>query len=261
MTEPVRAGAGDWPLDTSGCPGWDQIDPPVRGLAASVASELLWILSGRRFGLTTLTVRPYRCGGGDGSEFWRLAPHLPGLLYGRHVSWCGCPRPGCSCSPRWCGVGLVGPVHDVNAVRVDGQVVPPAAYVVHDHRWLLRVDGRTWPGCQDLRAADDEPGAFAVTYRRGVPVPAGGRWVGGQLACELAKAALSDKECRLPRRVQSVVRQGVQRTFVDPAQLAKDGMTGRPEVDQWLGAVNPNRLPRDSVVWSPDLPAVRRRTA
>jgi hypothetical protein len=231
-------------------------------MAGSVATELLWMLSGRRYGLTELTVRPcWRVDDFDG-DFWRLVPHLPLWPYGWAAApWCGCSRPGCGCTRRPNEVGLAGPVHDVVQVRVDGQTVPPAGYQVYDHRWLLRVDGENWPERQDLTAADDRPGGFVVTYRRGVPVPAGGRYAAGQLACELAKAMVSDKDCRLPRRVQSVVRQGVQRTFIDPAELARDGLTGLPEVDQWLGAVNPHRLPRDSIVWSPDLTPARRRTA
>lgn len=262
VTQPVQTGPRDWPLDTGGCAGWDQIDEAVRVRAGAVAAELVWMLSGRRFGLTVSTVRPCRRHCRDGYDFWRLQPYPPSLAYGLlATSWCGCTRSGCSCTAALCEVGLVGPVHEVTAVSVDGNAVPDTAYVVHDHRWLVRVDGRCWPRCQDLTAGPDEVGAFAVTYRRGVPVPVGGQWAAGQLACEIAKAMLNDKECRLPRRVQSVVRQGVQRTFLDPAQLAKDGMTGLPEVDQWLAAVNPHRLPRDSLVWSPDLPGARRRTS
>lgn len=262
MTQPVRTGPCDWPLITAGCAGWADVDAEVKATATSVATEVLWALSGRRFGLCSLTVRPCRRSCPDGYDFWRLLPYLPTLPYGwLGVSWCGCSGPGCSCSSRLCEVGLAGPVHGVTEVRVDGEVVPPAAYLVHDRRWLVRVDGDCWPECQDFTAADTEPGSFVVTYQRGIPVPVGGQLAAGQYACELAKAILADSTCRLPRRVQSVVRQGVQQTFLDPAQLAKDGMTGLPEVDQWLRVVNPNRLPRDSVVWSPDLAGGRRRTS
>ena len=262
MTAPVQSAPVDWPLLTSGCTGWDSIDAGVRDTATAVATELLWMLSGRRYGLTPTTVRPCRRSCSDGYDFWRLQPWLLDLPFGWMArSWCGCPAPGCSCTPQPSEVGLTGPVHTVTAVRADGQLVDAAAYVVYEHRWLTRVDGASWPVCQDLAAADDQPGAFVVTYQRGVPVPKGGQWAAGTMACELAKAIVNDRECRLPRRVQSVVRQGVQRTFLDPAQLAKDGMTGLPEVDQWLAAVNPSRLPRDSVVWSPDLDRGRRRTS
>jgi hypothetical protein len=262
VTQPTQTSQPGWPLDTGGCPGWTGLDEVVRTRASDVATEVVWMLSGRRFGLSTLTVRPCRRTCTDGYDFWLLLPALPALPYGSlAVPWCGCPNPACSCTRHLCEVGLAGPVHDITEVRVDGQVVQAASYVVHDHRWLVRVDGDCWPECQDLTAADDQPGAFVVTYRRGVPVSAGGQWAAGQMACEIAKAMTNDNTCRLPRRVQSLVRQGVQQTFVDPAQLAKDGMTGLPEVDQWLRAVNPGKLPRDSLVWSPDIPRGRRRTA
>jgi hypothetical protein len=259
---PVQIGPAEWPLNLSGCTGWDALPEQIRTAATAVAGELLWILSGRRFGLTTLTVRPCRRSCPSGADFWRLEPLLPSLPFGWAArSWCGCSRRGCSCQPQLCEVGLAGPVHEITAVAVDGLPIPSSAYAVHDRRWLVRIDGACWPECQDLTVADDEPGAFVVSYRRGVPVPPGGQWAAGQMACELGKAMTADRECRLPRRVQSVVRQGVQRTFLDPAQLARDGMTGLPEVDQWLAAVNPHRLPRDSVVWSPDMTYPRGRTS
>jgi hypothetical protein len=177
------------------------------------------------------------------------------------IAFCGCPGHVCTCGASGCELSLPGPVNAVTKVVVDGQEVPAAAYAVYDRRWLVRTDGECWPDGQDLTKADDQPGAWAVTYERGVPVTAGGKVAAGTYACEAAKAMTGDTTCRLPRRVQSLVRQGVQATFVDPAQLAKDGMTGLPEVDQWLRVVNPHRLPRDSVVWSPDLGRGRRRTS
>jgi hypothetical protein len=249
----------DWPLDVGCCTDFGQLDSAVRTRATTIAVELLWALSGRRFGLYPLTVRPTRpgCHGFDDPEHARLAWWLPsGSLL---VAACACSGAVCGCR-RLTEVGLPGPVHDITQVMVDGTVVDPASYAVFDHRWLVRLRDGVWPRCQDLSVPDDAVGAFTVTYRRGIPAPAGGQWAAGQYACEVAKACAGDTSCRLPRRVASVVRQGVQTTFVDPAQLARDGMTGLPEVDAWLRAVNPGRLPRDSVVWSPDLPRHRRWT-
>lgn len=252
-----------WPIDLTGCAGFDNHPAPVRAVAESVAAQLLWVLSGRQFGLCVTTVRPVPRTHPDvlAHRRWEryLEPHVGGW-----VSFCGCagfgPDNGCGCQ-RLEQISLPGRVHRVIEVRVDGQQVDPGAYRVDNWRWLLRVDGGRWPHRQDLAAAPDAPGAFTVTYERGSPVPVAGRWAAGQLACELARAMTGDKACRLPRRVASVVRQGVSTEFADPAQLARDGMTGIPEVDGWLAAVNPHRLPHDSVVWSPDLPSTRRRTS
>lgn len=49
-------------------------------------------------------------------------------------------------------------------------------------------------------------------------------------------------KCRLPRRVQTVSRQGVTYQMVDPTDIYRDGLTGLPEVDIWIASVNPNRL-------------------
>ncbi|MDG4796952.1 hypothetical protein [Micromonospora sp. WMMD1082] len=260
MTQPARTGPCEWQLNTAYCKGWDTIDEAARTAATDLAREVLWSLSGRRFGLCSLTVRPCRRGTYDG--WLRREPWLT-LPYGSlAVTWCGCVGFGsCECVPAAAEVSLNGPVYDVIQAMVDGEVLSPEAYVVQDRRWLVRVDGGSWPWTQDLTLGDDQPGAWAVTYRRGVQVPVGGQVAAGQYACEVAKALTGDSTCRLPRRVQSVVRQGVQATFVDPSQLVKDGMTGLPEVDQWLRVVNPHRLPRDSVVWSPDLDRGRRRTS
>ena len=259
MTTPVRVAPGEWPLDVGCYAGWTQLEEPVRVRATAIAVEVLWALSGRRFGLCPVTVRPCHPGcvafddhARSGAGWWSSSGSLI-------VPGCGCAGDSCSCT-RLYEVALPGPVHDVSRVSIDGVVIDAASYLVYDHRWLVRVRDGVWPRCQDLRVADDAVGAFTVTYRRGVPVPAGGQWAAGQYTCEVAKACTGDATCRLPRRVASVVRQGVQTTFVDPAQLARDGMTGLPEVDAWLRAVNPYRLPRDTVVWSPDLPQQRRRT-
>jgi len=259
VTQPARTGPCAWPLNTAYCKGWEQHDEAVRTAATDLATEVLWALSGRRFGLCSSTVRPVRRGDGEAWRRWESWLDLP---YGSVAAgFCGCPGLGCACGPTGTELTLPGPVHAVTRVVIDGQELPAAAYAVYDRRWLMRLDGGSWPSGQDLTKADDQPGAWAVTYQRGVEVPAGGKVAAGTYACEVAKAMVADTTCRLPRRVQTLVRQGVQASFVDPAQLARDGMTGLPEVDQWLRVVNPNRLPRDSVVWSPDLDRGRRRTS
>lgn len=260
MTQPARTGPCAWELNTAYCKGWDQYDEAVRKAATDLATEVLWALSGRRYGVCDSTVRPVRRGD---SEAWRRWESWLDLPYGGSfaVTFCGCPVGACACGPVGQELSLPGPIHAVTRVVIDGQELPAEAYAVYDRRWLVRLDGETWPAGQDLTKADDQPGAWTVTYQRGVPLPAGGKVAAGAYACELAKALVADTTCRLPRRVASVVRQGVQQTFVDPAQLVRDGMTGLPDVDQWLRVVNPHRLPRDTVVWSPDLDRGRRRTS
>jgi hypothetical protein len=63
----------------------------------------------------------------------------------------------------------------------------------------------------------------------------------GLLAKEFMNACSGGK-CRLPRRVRSVSRQGVTMDMVDPTSIYAEGLTGLPEIDTWLKAVNPFTL-------------------
>jgi hypothetical protein len=138
-------------------------------------------------------------------------------------------------------------------VTIDGAVVPPSAYKVKDRRWLLRVDGDTWPQDQDLTADETAVGSFVVRYDRGVPVPPAGLVAAGDLALDILRAR-QDKACRIPQRAQSVSRQGVDVQLVDPYELFSQGLTGLPAVDAWVAAVNPNRNRTRARVYSPDGP-------
>ncbi|WP_235687034.1 hypothetical protein [Tomitella gaofuii] len=110
---------------------------------------------------------------------------------------------------------------------------------------LYRVGG-VWP-VQDRGRPLGESGTWSVEYRRGVRPPEQvGRLV-GLLAAEFYAACTGGK-CRLPRRVQTVSRQGVTMQLADPTDIYESGKTGIPEVDMWLAAVNPNHIPSGPVV-------------
>lgn len=204
------------------CEGWIPDEPcdcePTPSEAQLDAAALIIdSLTGSRYGLCEVTVLPCverRC----------------------QRTVCDC----CHLEEIW----LPGPVDSIVEVQVDGVIVDSeVGYRVDDHRWLVRIDGDTWPTC---------PTPFQVTYLRGTPVPAGGQAMVADLACELAKAACDDKTCRLPRRITGLSRQGVTVTF---EQFA--GRTGLYEVDTWIDAVNQLFTPRVSSV---DLPKVRQVT-
>jgi hypothetical protein len=246
VTVPISSPCQPWPLDTSCCDGWVDQPEPVRRYAGVIAERLLWALSGRRFGVCDVAVRPCRRPCAHPSvtvPWWRLGD-------GWWLATCRCTTSAqCWCDPAQ--LRLPGPVHEVTQVRVDGAVMPPATYRL-DGVWLIRDDGGGWPGCQDLNQAPDQVGTFEVRYRRGRPVPSEAAAAAGVYACEIAKACTSDRTCRLPQRVTSIARQGVDVEFLDPTTLANKGLTGIPEVDAWLRAVNPDRLPEPARVWSPD---------
>jgi hypothetical protein len=203
--------------------------PEVVAEAVEAASEILYTLSGRQYpGLCEAIFRP--CG-----------------------SHCNCEYDVCGCNrlPR---VFLAWDMVTVSTVAID-DVPPldPSAYRL-ENGWLVRLDGGTWPCCQNMAAELGEEGAFAVIGTRGaLPTPLAIRAVKA-LATELVKACTPNESCALPDRVINIVRQGVQFTLLDPMEFLSSGRTGLYVVDLFLAAANPNGLQRPSRAWSPDLP-------
>lgn len=257
-----------WPdpeVDPDCCPEWAQASVAARTRAAAFAAFILWSLSGRRHGVCTVTVRP--CGDDcAGESTYHSAggglPWAPMLVSGGWINCggCGCSGP-CDCC-HVCKVRLPGIVQDVVQVIIDGVVLDPSVYRVDRHRELVRTDGVCWPRCADQHAPLDEVGggAFGVTYRRGLPLDDAAMYAYSSYACELLRACSQSDCCRLPERVQTVTRQGVTVAMLDPMEFLDAGRTGIPEVDMWLGAVNPRGLRGRSRVLSPDGPTTRRTT-
>lgn len=212
--------------------------------------EVLWALSGRRFGPCPVTVRP--CVGGGCPD---PCGYPPGVAFWVNVS-CGCGyRCGGGCGPRY-EISLPGPVHAVTEVKIDGAVLVSSAYRVSNRRSLIRQDGGVWPPTQAYQLPDGQPNTWSVSYLRGDPVPAAGNYAAGTLAVEIAKACQGSK-CKLPQRVQSISRQGVELALLDPMDFLDEGRTGLPDVDQWLAAVNPQKHQYRPRVYSPDLSRFR----
>ncbi|WP_353107830.1 hypothetical protein [Gordonia sp. (in: high G+C Gram-positive bacteria)] len=248
----------EWPvaIPASLLDEWNKATDEEREAATLLAGRILWTLTGEVFGECTETVRPCfqpqpvgstYSGGGAGAVFW------PGLLNGDPEASgpCGC-RAGCE-EVAYDRVALPGAVASVTRVLVDGVEVPASAWRVENWRWLHRVDGGLWPTHQDLHAADDAPGAFTITYQRGVPVPADGQLAGGRLAVELLRG-MSGGECALPAGVTSVSRQGVSVELADMREWFTNGVTGVEPVDLWIMAVNPYKSRRPASISSPNRP-------
>lgn len=235
------------------------------------ANFTLWAATGRQFGLCEMTIRPCGrqcndCPSGwywDGNGTW--TPYIWNGSW--HNCWCGSSGPGgcCTCDPA-CQVYLPGPVYSVTSVRVDGASVPPSGadgmfnYFVLDQQWLIRTDTEAcWPMCADQNLSPGDPDAFEVTYLRGLPVPNVVADAAMTYACEFAKACLG-QACRLPSRVTSISRQGVNISLVDINDVLKNGLTGIWEVDQVIMAINPYGLRGRTRLWSPDMPDGRQVT-
>lgn len=260
--------------DVKARPGMDGLTDDEALTAATIASQLLFSLSGGQFGISTVTVRPEGCGRscdwGPPSEQavvgWGMALPLATIL----GPW---PLPGpaggmgviaqCGGCGGWstAGVDLRGPVvwdgDHALTVTVDGTDLPSdgSAWVLVDMRRIIRVDGGTIPQCQDLRVAVDQPGTCQVVYSRGTAVPMAGVQAAISLAVQYALLqGWVDGECKLPQRVTSIVRQGVTAVAIDPLTIISDGGTGLTDVDLWLVSVNPAKLRRRARIYTPGMP-------
>lgn len=243
------------------------------------AEELGWYslaaLTGFRLGVCPTVVRPCaaRCaapgswvsapvGGGQagalplrtiGSSF---TPHISG---GAWLNSCGCTEAGdCSCSSI-SEVILPGPVGGIESVTIDGVILDQADYRVDGGNRLVRQDGGSWPICQDMSkspADPDQEGVFEVAYYQGAAPSDMIRYAAGLLAFEFYQACIG-KNCKLPRNVTNVARNGV--TYDLEVGLFEGGFTRIPQVDAVIRIYNPHGAKSPARVLSPDAPARGRR--
>lgn len=232
----------------------EQLDPSLRARVEALAWRTLQRLLGGSLALCPTVVRPCaaRCGGGTYYD----APVVGGRRYGPYIGVDGAWRNGCGCAgASYCSctalseVRLQGPVGRVTRVLVNGVELPATAYRVDNGDRLVRLDGETWPACQDMTVADDEAGAFAVEYFTGDAPDALADWAAGVLAYEFSLACKGGK-CRLPAGVTSVVRNGV--TMEIRSDLFTGGSTGIRELDAYISSINPFGLRARPTVMSPD---------
>jgi hypothetical protein len=237
--------------------------PALTGYASSMATRVLWGLSGRRFGTCTTTLRPCRrtCydsfpwGWSQWDDTSFPATPWPDWRYWFPLS-CGQCLTGCSCSDVSEAV-LPSPVSSIVSVKLDGTPMATGSYRVDNNRLLVRTDGQKWPVCNDLSKDDSQVGTWSVTASYGEDVPSSGRMAMGELACEIIRAALGE-DCRLPPGVRNLTRQGVSIDIPDFGDLFKDGRTGLYLVDMFLAVENPDRLKSRARVYSVDRPTQRR---
>lgn len=178
---------------------------------------------------------------------WPLIAEYPEVVFcGLHVG------DTCSCVMLEQAI-LPSATQEVTQVKVNGVVLDSTAYTLYDRgRRLVRTDGGTFPWCQDLSKPDTEEGTWSMDITLGLPVPMSGLRACGELAAEFYAQATAGT-CKLPTRVQSLSRQGVNMQFIDPQEFLKEGRIGLYLCDLFLVAVNPDRMRSQSGVYSPDL--------
>jgi hypothetical protein len=252
-----------WPVLWT-CSEVDTASPAATGLAVKAATQVLWALSGQQFGLSSITMRPCRrsCPGVVGwRPEWPVAygwPY-PTLVDGAWINLaCGSCPGECGCNPLHEAV-LPGPVRAVIEVKLDGVELAATAYRLDRHAaaagdLLVRVDGDSWPRCQDLALADSQAGTWSVQAQYGMDVPEMGQLAVGEFACEWLKA-LRGEDCRsaaIARTVTSMTRAGVTLQLPDPTSLLDQGKLGLALCDWFIQAVNPAGLRSRARVLSPD---------
>jgi hypothetical protein len=240
-----------WPID-EGCDAtWDTLDEDVQARSAALAVQTLRALTAYQVGGCPVTVRPCKDTCLPGYTPWGSAPPFTPYVDG-NGQWlnmvCGnCPHE-CSCVVLE-QIDLPLPVGRVDEVRVDGTVLDPSTYRLDPPGHLVRLDGGTWPVCQDLSKPDTQAGTMSVTYLNAAVVDSLAEYAAGVLASEFAKACIGAK-CRLPSGVTEISRRGTTMTI--PAGLFTGGLTGIREVDVFVLAYNPHLQKMPSTVWSPD---------
>lgn len=261
----VTTSFGPCPWDPILCCTWPTGSEAVTGNAILAATESLWQASGQRYGLCTSTIRPCRrdCFNQQGWPFsggswweWTGAGTWPqpllykGLWY--NITCGGGCGGDCSCGVLSETI-LPGPVAAVTQVMLDGSVLASGSYRLDDNAKLVRTDGGMWPTCQDMASPDTASNTWSVTFQWGETVPTLGRLALGELACEYARACMGE-ECRLPKNVASLARQGVQITFPTNATWLERLFY----VPQFVDYGNPHELDGAPMVYDIDGPTFRR---
>jgi hypothetical protein len=213
------ATVADLPADRPALPGGDE--EWTRYLL--VASEVLYGLTGRRFGgvreRAVELYAPPSCGG----------------------------DPCRACRPR--SVRLPNrPVVELLAVRTaGGDPLAPADYRIGRGGYLeARAAGARMPTCS---------APIRLRYRYGrSPGPAGAQHA-VHLADAFGRARLDPDSSILPGTVSQIVRQGITLTQQTASQLVTLGQVGLAPVDLWVATVNPSGARRRSRSWSPDTEA------
>lgn len=208
--------------------------------AIAAASHILWALSGRKYSGTNSIV-----------EFYDARQGIVGALSGRGSVQAQAVLQTAPGDVVCLDCGFPHkmrlrhqPVQRVLSVEINGTLVSPEDYALINRSSLGFPLSRMACGASCVR----------VSYIWGVNPPAGGKAACVELATQFLLAWDGSDECRFPKRVTNVTRQGVSWTILDPQDFLDDGRTGIYTIDLFLKATNPDKARRPARVFSPDLP-------
>jgi hypothetical protein len=220
------------------------------GWMIAAATDLLYVLSGRRWRSGHSVVRPTATNRAIayGSMTYPLNT-LPGFGYG----W------GFAAGWMWSMLGLgfsqgsdstevvlQAPVTSIEQILLNGVPLTTDQYSLTDRRRLTLSSGLAWPWEQDPQMDPSQNGTAQVIYDWGSSPPEAGRLACAELAIELALSFSGQDSCKLPARVLTVATQGVNVAVGDAMTFLLQDLTGIALVDLFLRAVNPQRLRRRS---------------
>lgn len=236
--------------------------------AIAGATNLLYVLSGRKYRVGRSVVRPSTLQSGFSNQSY-LYPYSSMSGYGSAWGFAG--------GWAWAAIGmgwwqngqdlsellLQGPVRRINNVMLNGTSLggwPPdnPNFTLYERRRLILTIGapngtsNAWPWEQQLGLPLSMPGTFAVDYDWGRPPPEDGVIAAIELSVAVANALSGDDDTKLPARVLSVTTQGVSVAVGDPLTYIREDLTGLPLCDLFLNAQNPAKLRRRSVFMAPN---------
>lgn len=219
---------------------WGNYPAATQSVATTAAARVLWSATGRQYGACSVIARPVLLPVYN-SEAWTY-PNPPWVPV--HLDddlWLNWPVSIGRIDPT--AVKLEGPVSSITSVTIGNVVLSGTKYRLDQGTWLVRTDGNTWPLWQNTSLPGSDATAFVVTYAQGLVPPADLLAAAGTYALEYARAIApaAGTQCRLPSRAKTITRQGITIDMVDPTVLLEKGLTGLPDVDAVILAMNPNR--------------------
>lgn len=238
----IAEAALEWPFDPTDPP--DGADPDLWVQAKALTVDYLWAVTGRQFGVRSAVWRPQALLEKD--EWCRAAASLAMFL---PVVWAFDSPCDAWQAVRGKVVRIPGPVASVTSVDIAGAPLLGTAWRA-DGDYLVRTDGDDWPATQNLLSDPGDPDTWAITYKRGTPVPPAGQIGAALLAREWLKQLSGDANCKVPYNATSASRGSVS-VQRDVTKALKT--TGIEVLDRWIASVNPEGHKQPPQVWSPDL--------